>query len=154
MKNKFSLLLATLVVAFTVLCTQPAQADVGTADFGITNSIAAAGTNTTAPTIGSSINVDNVDSVGLQFTGAGSAAGTSDIVIKLARSGDNSNFETTPLITWQFAAAGATTNTYFTNLTSSVLGSAGYLKVVSIGNANASCNITNASLAAVKKKLR
>ena len=153
MKNKFSLLIAT-IVAFTVLCTIPVRADVGTIDFGITNSIAAVSTNTTAPTIGSAVNIDNVDNVGLVFTGAASTASSTNVVITFARSADNSNWETTPQFTWTVPCTGLVTNVAYTNIPSSMVGSAGYLKVVSIANTGATAIMTNASLIAVKKKLR
>jgi hypothetical protein len=137
------------------LFTPPAHADPsGPTDFGITNSIAAATTNTSAQTIGNALPVSKFDSVGLVFNAQGSASGSSNITITFARSLDGTNYETTPQLTWTVAANGTTQVIAYTNLSNTYLGPAAYLKVVSIANANATANMTNASLTLGTKSIK
>ena len=145
-------LLALALIAFTT----PVQADVGTVDFGITNSIAAALTNGTAAQCGTAVNIDNVDNIGVVFSGYGSAAGTSNVKITFALSGDGTTYATnTGTFDWYIpAVASGIRFTAYTNIPNTVVGSAGYIQVYQLGNANTTANITNASLTVIKKKLR
>jgi hypothetical protein len=88
----------------------------------------------------------------LKFQGDG--AGTGAITVTFARSSDGTVWETTPRVAWVTALNGNTAVVAYTNLNAALLGSAPYIKVMSIANADASRAATNASLTLVKKNLR
>jgi hypothetical protein len=79
---------------------------------------------------------------------------TDAITITFARSVDGTTWETTPRFTWATALNGTTAVVTYTNLNSSLIGAAGYLKVISIQNASATVLGTNASLTVIKKTLK
>jgi len=149
MKKFLSLVLIGAVCA---LCTAPpARADVGTQSMGITNTLAASATQTTG--VGSVVKVDDHRDIGLVFRGQGSDEGTGNITLLIGRSADGVTFETTPRFSWVVAAASTNAFVAYTNMTETVLGAAGYLKVFSIQNA-ATNSITNCSLTVIKKRIR
>jgi hypothetical protein len=146
--------LGTMTVAaiLAVAATLPARAEVGTIDFGITNSIA--NNYTTTVNLGNAVAITGQDRGGLMLSMTGSQAGTGLVTITFARSPDNVNWETTPRFTWAAALNGTTPVVACTNLDQTVVGAFGYLKVVSIVNADASCLGTAASLKLVKKTIK
>ena len=130
----------------------PAKAEVGTIDFGITNSIQK--NSTITANLGNAVAVTGQDKAGLMLKFAGSVAGTGLVTVTIARSPNNVDWETTPQFTFIAAGTGTTPVVAYTNLDSSTIGSAGYLKVVSIVNADANLIGTNASLTLVKKTIK
>lgn len=75
------------------------------------------------------------DTVGLQASVYLDNSGTDAISLLVAESVDGVNYSTTPRFTWVFPATGTSTNTVVTNIT---VGTAGYLRLVEIDNANGS----------------
>jgi hypothetical protein len=139
------------IIGLAGLMALPAVAEVGTIDFAITNKIGLSATTST--NLGNAVPVQAQDNCSLVLKFAGSDAGTGAVTVTLARSADNVNWETTPR--WSFAAAfnGLTPVVFWTNMPASQLGAAGYVKVVSIVNAD-TINGTNASLTLVKKTIK
>jgi hypothetical protein len=152
MKKNGRILMAGLVALVMAVAMLPAMADVGTENVGITNSIV--NNATTSANVGRAIKIDKQDNVGLLFKFQGTAAGTDAITITFARSVDGTTWETTPRFTWATALNGTTAVVTYTNLNSSLIGAAGYLKVISIQNASATVLGTNASLTVIKKTLK
>lgn len=146
MKKYISLFAILLAAAFTV------QAEVGMVSFGITNTIGKDAT--TSVNLGSALSVTGQDNIGLMLKTAGSEAGTGLVTITFARSPDNVNWETSPRFTWVNSLNGVTPVVGYTNIPSSVIGAAGYIKVVSIVNADANVNGTNSALYLVKKTIK
>lgn len=155
MKPKFEFLAATIVIALLALFTLPANADVGTGNFGLTN-FATAQTAFVGTAYGSNVvTVANDEQVDLWYRGTGSAAGTSVITVWLLPMSDTLGTITStnsPIIR-QFAAAGATTVLYRTNIPVAELGCAGALRVYAVSNGNASCNMSSQMLWVTKKRL-
>jgi hypothetical protein len=135
-----------------VMAVLPARAEVGTISFGITNAIGA--NATTSANLGNAVKVDGQDNCSLMLKFQGDGSGTGAVTVTLARSPDNSNWETTPK--WSFATAlnNTTAVVFWTNMPAAQLGAAGYVKVTSIVNADATINGTNASLYLVKKTIK
>lgn len=152
MKTKFKFLTAALLSL--ALFTLPATADIGTKSFGITNTIAANATHTSAANVGGVVKVDNRDNVGLEFKFAGAGAGTDNITVILKRSVDGVTFETHPRFTWIVAQTTTTPVVAYTNLSTAVIGAAGYLAIHSIQNGSATIDMTNASLKVIEKSIR
>jgi hypothetical protein len=140
------------IIGLAAVLVLPAMAEVGTIDFSITNSIAA--NATTSVNLGNAVSVTGQDNAGLMLKVQGNAAGTGLITITFARSPNNTDWETSPKFTWVNSLNGTTAVVGYTNLSSTWIGAAGYLKVVSIVNADASCTGTNASLTLVKKTIK
>ncbi len=153
MKTMFKFLF-TLVLLAALALPQLARAEVGLKSFGITNSIAAASVLTSAVNLGTTVKIDNRDNCSMVFNGFGSTAQTGNILITFARSADGVTWENSPTVNWVVAVSnGATTNTCtWTNWPQSIIGSAGYLKLVGLNNSNSTCIFTNASLYLVDKK--
>lgn len=150
-----SLFVGSIIVLTLITLAWPpitTRADIGTQSAGITNTIAAATTNT-AP-VANIIKIDNQDTCGLQFRIQGDASGTGAVTLKLARSVDGTTFETAPQITLATALNGTTAVVVYTNISTTFLGAAGYLKVVYIANADATANATNVLLTVIKKNTR
>jgi hypothetical protein len=147
---KTKIFLAALIAVSVMLFNAPAHAEVGTQSFGITNTIGAALTNTSAANCGSAVYVGNQDNCALVFTAYGNGAGTSNVTFNLARSMDGTVYETSPTLTWTVAAPGLSSNVYFTNIS---VGAAGYLKVAQVTSAN-STTLTNCSLTLGKKTVK
>ena len=143
-----------LGAALSVAAFLSARADVGTLDFGATNTIAGSTTITTvAAGTGNAVKVDRQDAIGLQTTFQCLAgAETANVTLTMVRSMDGATWETTPKWTLAIAANGTNTVTCFTNLNSSVIGAAGFVKLVSIQNA-ATNGITNLTVTAVLKRV-
>lgn len=144
------LFLAALV---TLALPQSVRADVGTIDFGLTNSVAATTTNTGVAYSTNIVSIDNVDNVGLMFTGWGAGSGTSNLKLTFYPVPDGSTPCTNTTFDWFIPAVGATNVNAYTNIPSSLVGSSGSIGVYAFGNANAA-GITNCRLIAIKKKLR
>jgi hypothetical protein len=143
-----------LVGVMGMMGVMTASAEVGLKSFGITNSIAANATHTSAANVGVAVKIDNRDNAGLMLKFQGNAAATEAITVTFARSPDNSNWETTPRFTWAAALNGNTAVVAYTNLSTAVVGGAGYLKVISIQNGNGgTVHATNASLHLIDKKI-
>lgn len=129
----------------------PVQAAVSVVNVGITNSIAANGTTTA--NMGNAVLVDNHDNVSAVLAFQGSAAGTGNITVKFARSADGDTYETIGF-TSAIAANGTNAVVGWIDIPVTTLGTAKYLKVLSIANAEAAMVATNASLKIVLKKVR
>lgn len=142
-------LAAGMAVAIFLACA--AWADVGSENLGTTNRII--NNATTTASLGRVVKVDNHNEVGVMVKFEGTQAGTGAITLTFARSPDNTNWETTPRFTWATALNGTTPVVAYTNLTA-LVGAAGYLKIVSVQNADASASATNFSVTVVKKRLR
>lgn len=141
-----------LIAAFAalIMCVLPCQAQkTSITDVGITNSIAA--NATTTANLGSAIDLRKHRDCGLLLSFQGDAAGTDNITVTIVRSLDSSTWESTPGISWVTAANGTTAVNSYTNLTTSQLGAARYIKILSIANAAASANMTNCSLKVIRK---
>jgi len=140
-----------IIAAILAASVATALADAGTQDFGITNQIVAAGTESS--NVGSAINVSKqVDGgLGLVARVQGSSAGTSNITVTLARSPDGTVWETTPRFTWIFPLNGTTEVVAYTNLASGLLGAAHSVKIISVANADDTI-VTNAYIKAVLKR--
>ena len=130
----------------------PAMGEVGMINFGITNSIA--NNATTSVNLGSVVSITGQENCGMMMKFQGSEAGTGLITVTFARSPDNSNWETSPRFTWINSLNGNTAVVGYTNFTATQIGAAGYLKVVSIANADANASATNASLYLCKKTVK
>jgi hypothetical protein len=136
------------------LVAASAMAEVGTISFGIGTRITNNVTMTAAGAIGAAVDIRGQDNCGLMLKMAGSEAGTGAVTVTLARSPDNVNWETTPRFTFIAALNGTTAVVAYTNLPAATIGAAGYLKVISIANADANATGTNASLTLVKKTIK
>lgn len=147
MNTKFKLIGPLMVtVSLMLLSATPARADADVKSFGITNSIAANSTLTTAADCGVVVKIDNQDNAWLIFRGTGSTAQSGNITFTFARSMDNVTWETSPQFTAVFALASTAETIKWSQLTSTTIGSAAYVKIVSIVNANTTANSTNSSL--------
>lgn len=140
-----------LVAIAAMAILLPAQAAVSVVDVGITNSIAA--NTTTTANLGNAVLVDNHDKVSAVLAFQGNASGTGNITLKLGRSADGTTYETVGFTNY-VAANGTTAVVAWFDIPETTLGSAKYLKVLSIANADASLTGTNASLKIVLKKVR
>jgi len=139
-----------IITIAALLLAIPALADVGTSAFVSAGTI----TNATTRTTGfSDVKVDNRDNVGLQVTYKGTGAGTGAVTLIVARSGDGVTFESTPRLTFITALNGTTEVSYYTNLTSSVIGGAHSLRLISVQNADA-VSATNFSATVVMKRIK
>lgn len=136
-----------MLLAFTAL------ADVGTSDFGGTNAVPAETTQSTAAALGSAVDVSNYHDVGVVVSFKGLDADTGDVVVKIIRSGDNTTFESAAAagLTITNAANGTNTVVSYTPVPVTTLGSAGYLKLLSVQNA-ATNGITNLTVKVIKKR--
>lgn len=152
MKHLKSYLAALLVVVAALVLAPNAHADAGLVQFATTNSVAATSTNTVHA--GGAVKVDNQEIVGIYVRAALAGAGTSAMTFVIARSvdGTSATTETTPGITLSVTPAGATPVILYTNLSSTVIGSAPYLVATSVGNPNASA-LTNVVFGVVKKNI-
>lgn len=151
MKNMRNILGAALVAAVIGLMALPAAGGVGTVNPGITNSII--NNATTTVNVGTAVKVNDYDNVGVEFMFQGDRAGTGGLTVTFARSVDNVSWETTPRFAWAPALNGNTAVVAYTNFPSSIIGGAGWIKVVSIANADVSATATNARLRVILKKI-
>ena len=129
-----------------------ARADVSSQDFGVTNSWKSS--TTTTANMGAVVKIDKEDNCAVVVQMQGDAAGTGAVTVTFKRSYDGTTFETTPKFTAIFALNGNTAVVGYTNLSSSVLGAAGYLAIASVQNADGSCNATNCSVLLLKKTVK
>lgn len=155
-KNRLSitelmLAVATIAIIAALALPQAARAEVGTIDFGITNIITAAATNTGTAYVTNTAKTDNVDNVDVMFTGAGNAAGTGTIRLTFFTLPDGTTSCTNWTWDWTFNTVGAAQIQVRTNFPATIIGSAGAIGVYASGNANASCSVTNARLKLIKK---
>ena len=157
-KNRFAFSLIQVMLAIavigllTMLAVPAAHADAGLVQFATTNSVAATSTNTVHA--GGAVKVDNQETVGIYIRSALNGAGTTAMTFVIARSidGTSATTESTPAITLTVTPAGATPGILYTNLSSTVIGSAPYLVATSVGNPNASA-LTNVVFGVVKKNI-
>lgn len=140
---KTILALLILVIAL-VANTQAQQYSVSTLSTG-TNVIAASGTLSPASAV---VTATKNDNIALQMTFALSGTGVGNVVMKTARSVDGVTYETVPSGTLTVAASG--TNTVGGVLNISTAG-AGYVKVVSVENANTPSTVAGLVIKAAKK---
>jgi prepilin-type N-terminal cleavage/methylation domain-containing protein len=147
------MLICICVIALFAALALPARADTGLVPFGITNSITATATNTTAPAIGSAVKIDNQEQVGIYFSGKLTGAGTSAQTFIIARSYDGTNSETAPFWTNSVTMAGTAVVTKYWQIPVTDVGSVPYLMVTSVGNANATIG-TNHTFGVIKKNIR
>jgi hypothetical protein len=143
---------AGLIAVAVLALAWPAIAEVGTIDFSVTNKATA--NNTTTGNVGNSVAVTSQDRAGLMLKMQGDGSGTGNVTLTFARSADNSNWETTPRFTWTAALNNTTAVVACTNLDNTIVGAFGYLKVISIANADGSVNATNFSLTLTKKTIK
>ena len=156
MKNKFKFsLLTSLLLALTFLLVYPPPPD-AKADVGTQSIISSATfTNDTTRTTGfTDVKIDKQDNIGVLLSFQGNGSGSDEITVTFARSGDGTTFETTPRFTWAIPANGTTAVVAYTNLSSAVIGSAGYLRVISVQNASTNRNMTNSSITIIKKTVK
>lgn len=106
---------------------------------GGTNVVAALSTNTTGYTIACS----EYDKVGVQYSLKCTAASAGSAQVRVYRSTDGSNYETTPSSTINLTCNGTTTVNVVTDLT---LAGCATLKFVGPENTNATAIFTNVSL--------
>ena len=130
----------------------PAMAEQGYTSFGCTNTVRS--NMTVTVNLGNGLKIDNQDNAGIMVRAQGDAAGTGTITVTWARSHDNSNFETTPRFTTLLALNGNTAVLFYTNWSTAVVGAAGYIKPVSIANADTGANATNFTIWLVKKTVK
>lgn len=140
-------LIFTIAVSALIALATQARADVGTVTL-----LSGTLTNNSTWTINSTAKVDDNEIVGVQAVATGNQAGTGNITLTFARSGDGVEFETTPRFTWVFALNGTTKVVAYTNLTTTV-GAAHSIRLVSVANADASCSATNATILLIKKRV-
>lgn len=140
--------------ALAMVLLTPARAEVGSIDFGINPTVTNNVTSTSATAVGTAVAVTGQDACGLLFMTQGNAAGTGLVTITFQRSPDNVNWETSPKFTWINALNGTTAVVGYTNLPNTVVGAAGYIRVYSIQNADASASGTNSVLNIVKKTIK
>jgi hypothetical protein len=143
--------LLAVIGAVTLMLAVSAVAQVSAVDFISGGTIYSNVTKTTGFT---AVKIDKHKEVGLQLKFQGDRATTGVMTYILARSMDGSTYETSPRLTFAVAANGNTAVVLYTNLTSTWVGSAKYLKIVSIANADtfAGLNFTNVQCSAVLKK--
>ena len=146
-KRFFTLTLLALVTS------SPALADIGITDLGVTNKFTASYT-TVANVSSNSVYLPKTTDVGLDLQVQGDAAGTGLLTLTFARSYDGIVWETTPRFTWQVPLNGTTAVVGVTNIPSTSIYTAGYLKCVSVANADASCNATNCVLRVIRKTIK
>lgn len=146
--------LTTIVftVAALALLALPTLADVSPVDVGMTNTVAAETTLTTG--LGSAVNVENQDNVGVTcaFKTTSADTSTGDITLLFARSFDGTVYETTPKLSFIVPSNSTNLVVGYTNLTVSSIGSAKWLKLVSFQNA-ATNSLTNVVTVIGKKKI-
>jgi len=160
MKTKFNLFFAALGVAFTVLCTIPAQADVGTIDFGVTNAVIAA--NSTNSAIGTgTVNIDNTMFPLLEFKGGTIATNAANVIIPIYLVDSDGNVATTALTNWSVPQIVGTPGTPTTNnvvaflqLTDAQVAGAYGLSCPNLGNTSLAGNLQSPSLKVIKKRIR
>jgi len=144
--------LCLCIIALVAAIALPARAETGLVSFGLTNSIAAAATNTAAPAIGNAVKIDNQEQVGLYFSGRLTGAATSALTFIVARSYDGVIPESAPFWTNSVTMNGTNLITKFWQVPGSDVGSAPYLMVTSVGNANATIG-TNHAFGVIKKNI-
>ena len=150
--NCFRKLVCVSILSAVAALAIPAMADVGTIDFGITNKVI--NNATTTVNLGSGVLIDKQDQCSFEFRYQGDQAGTGGLTITFARSSDNVNFETTPRFTWAPVLNGNTAVVAWTNFPSAMIGASGYIKVISIANADVNASATNCVLRLVKKTIK
>lgn len=146
-------LLSFLMVAALALLafTPPAHADTGVETVISSATFTNAATRTTGFTDVEITKQDNVGVV-LSFQGAGTND-VANLTVTFARSVDGTNFETTPRFTWPVTLNATTAVVAYTNLTSSTIGAARWLRVISVQNAGDN-NATNAAIYVIKKTIK
>lgn len=140
------------IAALSLLLTSSARAETGLVSFGLTNSIAATATNTTAPSIGTAVKIDNQEQVGIYFSGKLTGAGNSAQTFIIARSYDGVIPESAAFWTNSVTMNGTTAVTKYWQVPVTDVGAAPYLMVTSVGNANATIG-TNHTFGVIKKKI-
>ncbi len=157
MKHLKSLMMVGLALASVCLAPLVASAgDKGPAVYPETVALTNTLNNTTTVTanLGNAISLNAVESLGFAYTWQGSVAGnTNNITFTFARSIDNTNWETTPKLTWVIPMNGATTNTAYTNWGSAYIGPAAWIKILSAQNGDNACNATGGVFKVSKKLL-
>jgi hypothetical protein len=146
-------LLCLLILALVATIALPAHAETGLVSFSITNSITATATNTSAPAIGTAVKIDNQEQVAIYFSGKLVGAGTSAQTFIVARSYDGVIPESAPFWTNSVTMNGTTAVTKYWQVPITDVGSAPYLMVTSVGNANATVG-TNHTFGVIKKYIR
>jgi hypothetical protein len=127
----------TSLAAVAILATVAQAQQYTAASLTVTSNIAAASTNSPASAV-RAVTRNRHAAIATSFAMTG--AGTPNVVFSFSRSADGTNYETTPSLVITNAANGTNTVTSITNLD---LGAAGWLKLVSVANTNASTAITN-----------
>lgn len=100
-------------------------------------------------TPGTKIPVRPYSNVAIQVSFKLSGSGTSNIVASFAKSVDGTTFETTPSVTVTVAASGTTTVSGVSNV---ALGGVGWLKLVSVTNANTPSTVAELSIKTAVKR--
>ena len=92
--------------------------------------------------------IDGSDSVGVTFVTQGNAASTANVIIKLARAPDGTNYETTPstFLTFTNVLNGTTAVINYFAIPQTNLVGAASLKLVSVQNADSTVSATNCSV--------
>ncbi|MHC1762917.1 MAG: hypothetical protein AB9869_01240 [Verrucomicrobiia bacterium] len=143
---------AILAVMFALFAfSVPVAASVNTDTVSITNTVAAETTATTG--MGSAVNVQNAEHVTVFLSFKAANAGTSNVVLTLARSPTGVTWETTPQIPLTVAANGTNTVNFMTNITKEVIGACGYIKAVSLQNAQTNA-LSSIVLQILQKRIR
>lgn len=150
-------LIVAVVVMLALLCAGLSAPKVQAADDAGPSYYVSSGTLTNAATwssIGNPIKVDKNRAVALFIRFQGNGSSTSDVVVTLARSGDGTNFETSPPSTLKFTNALANTTAViaYHEIPETLLRSAHSIKCVSAVNAASSVSATNVYIGLVKKK--
>jgi hypothetical protein len=141
-----------MTIAMLAALAMPALADVGVIDMGVTNKFTA--NYTTTANMGNSVKLTKNDTVGVQVAVQGDAAGTGAITATFARSLDGTTWETAPRFTMACALNGTTAVVQYTNFPNTIIGPVGYIKLISVQNADATANATNASIKIITKTLK
>jgi hypothetical protein len=149
------ILAALTIAAIMAAFSAPVQAadDVGIVHFYSAGNV----TNQATKSSGfdsASVKVDKQLGVALVLRFQGTGTGTGDVVAKLARSADGTNFETTPPATLSFTNAlnNATAVVGYHEISPDLIRSVHSLKLVSLANADDAEGITNVYVGIVKKK--
>jgi hypothetical protein len=151
--RRLRFLLCWLLGITALIVVREARADQGIQDFAITNVVRS---NTTVTVnLGSGLKISEQDQCGIMLMGQGDAAGSSGVLtLTFARSVDGTNWETHPKFTVLSAVNGTTAILEYTNLSSAVIGAAGWIKPVSVQSADTSANLTNVFLYLSKKNTK
>jgi hypothetical protein len=145
----------TAAVALLILCSGAAMAQVANVNALPTAvfSVPASGTsNYTTANISVPFSVERRDQIGMQAQFKLSGAGTENMTFVFVRSADGVTYETSPKITWTIAGTGATAVCAYTNIPTTLIGSAKYLRLESIANGNATYYLTNIQVVAALKR--